>query len=261
MAMNPVQFQRGLSMAEFMQCYGSDEPCEAALIPSRWPQGFLCPDCRCGVHSPFRREARLDWPRSACLHPCSACSGTLLASSKLGLACGFLATHLLTRRVEIDWGCSGGQVGRGVENKGSFVAAVQTPEDGPSELAALHQRSGVGLRGQVAGAPGDDGLRRSGLLHRHRAGRHPQAHRHDRRQGDGRAAAVSGAQHRAGPPTTGQAGTCHAFKFANRTQYAHRDLAEFQCRFNRRFDLRSTHRRFAHAACTTKPHSLKPICG
>ena len=35
MAMNQVQFQRGLSMAEFMQRYGGDEACEATLIQSR----------------------------------------------------------------------------------------------------------------------------------------------------------------------------------------------------------------------------------
>jgi hypothetical protein len=35
MTMNRVQFQPGLSMAEFMIGYGSDEQCEAALIESR----------------------------------------------------------------------------------------------------------------------------------------------------------------------------------------------------------------------------------
>ena len=44
MAMNQVQFQRGLSIAEFMQRFGSDAACEATLIQSRWPQGFICPD-------------------------------------------------------------------------------------------------------------------------------------------------------------------------------------------------------------------------
>ena len=36
MAMNRVQFQPGLSMADFMARYGSDDSCEAALIESRW---------------------------------------------------------------------------------------------------------------------------------------------------------------------------------------------------------------------------------
>lgn len=35
MTMNRVQFQPGLSMAEFMDQYGSDDRCEAALIESR----------------------------------------------------------------------------------------------------------------------------------------------------------------------------------------------------------------------------------
>ena len=45
MAMNRVQFQPGLSMAEFMDRYGSEASCEAALIDSRWPMGFACPSC------------------------------------------------------------------------------------------------------------------------------------------------------------------------------------------------------------------------
>ena len=97
MAMNTVQFQRGLSMVEFMQRYGSDELCEAALIESRWPQGFSCPDCGCGVHSSFRSEGRHYWQCSACRHQCSVNSATIFESSKLGLFRWFLGMHLLTQ--------------------------------------------------------------------------------------------------------------------------------------------------------------------
>ncbi|MFN7642331.1 MAG: transposase [Burkholderiales bacterium] len=45
MTMNRVQFQPGLSMAQFMDSYGSGGQCEAALIESRWPSGFVCPAC------------------------------------------------------------------------------------------------------------------------------------------------------------------------------------------------------------------------
>src|SRR5665213_3587835 len=45
MAMNRVQFQRGLSMPEFMDRYGSQDKCEAAVMASRWPGGFVCPEC------------------------------------------------------------------------------------------------------------------------------------------------------------------------------------------------------------------------
>ena len=97
MAMNRVQFQRGLSMAEFMSRYGTDELCEAALAQSRWPQGFECPECSCSANSSFRREGRLYWQCSNCRHQCSVISGTIFESSKLGLSRWFLAMHLLTQ--------------------------------------------------------------------------------------------------------------------------------------------------------------------
>ena len=48
MTMNRVQFQAGLSMAEFLDRYGSEDQCEAALVAARWPKGFALPDLRFG---------------------------------------------------------------------------------------------------------------------------------------------------------------------------------------------------------------------
>ena len=97
MAMNRVQFQPGLSMAEFMDRYGSEESCEAALIESRWPEGFVCPSCGGGRSSLFRREGRLYFQCTACRHQCSVISGTVFEATKLPLSRWFLAMHLLTQ--------------------------------------------------------------------------------------------------------------------------------------------------------------------
>jgi ribosomal protein L37AE/L43A len=97
MAMNPVQFQRGLSMAQFLERYGSEDQCEAALVVARWPKGFICPACGSGAHSAFTRSARRYWQCAACRHQCSAISGTIFESTKLGLRRWFLAMHLLTQ--------------------------------------------------------------------------------------------------------------------------------------------------------------------
>jgi len=97
MSMNRVQFQRGLSMAEFMSRYGSDEKCEAALIAARWPSGFACPACGGAARTSFRREGRLYWQCAACQHQCSLTSGTVFEASKLALTRWFLAMHLLTQ--------------------------------------------------------------------------------------------------------------------------------------------------------------------
>jgi transposase-like protein len=97
MAMNRVQFQRGLSMAEFMQQYGTEAQCEAALIASRWPRGFACPACGGPASCSFRRQGRLYWQCASCRYQCSVISGTIFESTKLPLTRWFLAMHLLTQ--------------------------------------------------------------------------------------------------------------------------------------------------------------------
>jgi ribosomal protein L37AE/L43A len=84
-------------MAEFLEQYGSDDKCEAALITSRWPQGFACPVCGGPASCPFRREGRLYWQCASCRHQCSVISGTVFESTKLPLTSWFLAMHLLTQ--------------------------------------------------------------------------------------------------------------------------------------------------------------------
>jgi ribosomal protein L37AE/L43A len=97
MAMNHVQFQAGLSMAEFLNRYGSEDKCEAALAAARWPQGFVCPACGCTTHGLFVRSSRHYWQCTACRHQCSVISGTIFESTKLPLTRWFLAMHLLTQ--------------------------------------------------------------------------------------------------------------------------------------------------------------------
>ncbi|MGH8865850.1 MAG: IS1595 family transposase [Burkholderiales bacterium] len=97
MAMNRVQFQAGLSMAEFLNRYGSEAQCEAALVASRWPRGFACPACGSGAHGIFVRGRRRYWQCAACRHQCSAISGTIFESTKLPLTRWFLAMQLLTQ--------------------------------------------------------------------------------------------------------------------------------------------------------------------
>ena len=97
MAINRVQFQHGLSMAEFMDRYGSEELCEQAVMASRWPDGFACLGCGGGVHTRFRREGLLYLQCSACRHQCSLIVDTIFEHTKLALTRWFLAMHLLTQ--------------------------------------------------------------------------------------------------------------------------------------------------------------------
>lgn len=44
MARNKVQFQKGISLNEFIKQYGTEEQCFDALFKWRWPDGFQCPN-------------------------------------------------------------------------------------------------------------------------------------------------------------------------------------------------------------------------
>lgn len=97
MAINQVQFQRGLPMVEFMERYGTQEQCHAALVASRWPDGFVCPECGCRRHSTFLRDGLRYCQCSACREQTTVTSGTVFQATKLPLTSWFLAMHLLTQ--------------------------------------------------------------------------------------------------------------------------------------------------------------------
>ena len=61
MGINTVQFQKGLSMVEFMNRYGTQEKCHAAVVTQRWPAGFVCPDCGETRHCTFERKGLMYW--------------------------------------------------------------------------------------------------------------------------------------------------------------------------------------------------------
>ena len=70
MPMNRVQFQKGLSMPEFMDRYGTEEQCEQAVAAARWPGGFVCPACgMMQSRTSFRRDGRLSWQCAGSIAP------------------------------------------------------------------------------------------------------------------------------------------------------------------------------------------------
>ncbi len=95
-AINPVQFQKGLSMVEFVRQYGTEGKCYRALYRARWPQGFRCPACADRRRVRFRRGQQVYYQCRACRHQTTLISGTLFESTKLPLTTWFMAIHLLT---------------------------------------------------------------------------------------------------------------------------------------------------------------------
>ena len=113
MARNWVQFQRGMSLPEVHERYGTEEKCHAALVAMRWPDGFVCPKCSGRAHSYY--AARRLFQCKACRVQTSVRAGTIFHKSTTPLTKWFLAIHLITsakndiaslelaRQIDVKW--------------------------------------------------------------------------------------------------------------------------------------------------------------
>ena len=302
MARNKVQFQKGLSEPEFDRLYGSEELCRAAVVASRWPDGFECPGCGGAVHSTVKTRGLFQC--SACRLQTSPIAGTIFASTKLRLRTWFRAIYHMTQtkqgissielgrrlgvtqatawkvkhklkqamlerdaakqlngRIEIDDAYvggerSGGKRGRGAPGKTPFVAAVETtPEGKPVRLklrrVASFCKDAISAFAKSSLDPGcvvvSDGLRCFGGV------------------------SDAGCSHEVVPTGSGPAaGRTPSFKWVNTAlgnikasitgtyrsisaKHVPRYLAEFEYRFNRRYDLAAMVPRLAYAATRTPP--------
>lgn len=81
------------NLIDFMQLYGTDAACRAALARARWPGGFCCP--RCGHGRGYPLAERIEIECAACGFQASATAGTLLHGTKLPLHKLFLLLYLL----------------------------------------------------------------------------------------------------------------------------------------------------------------------
>lgn len=96
MSMNLIQFQHGLSLAEFLRQYGSEAQCRRAFYRARWPKGFRCSACGDRRRSSFRRGAQTIYQCRACQHQSTLISGTLLQDTKLPLRSAKPSTRAAT---------------------------------------------------------------------------------------------------------------------------------------------------------------------
>lgn len=95
MARNPIQMQKGLIFSQFIEAYGTEEKCRAAITLWRWPDGFVCPHCSGTAHAIVGRR-RL-YHCHGCRTQTSLISGTVFAKTLLPLTKWFQGMYLLTQ--------------------------------------------------------------------------------------------------------------------------------------------------------------------
>ena len=66
MAYNPIQFQHGMSLPEFLNSFGTEAQCAEAVKRARWPSGFRCPKCASDAHYVVGHGARKLFQCQAC---------------------------------------------------------------------------------------------------------------------------------------------------------------------------------------------------
>ena len=152
-----------------------------------------------------------------------------------------------------------GKAGRGSENKVPFVAAVQLDEDQRPQVVRFDRVKGFrkkeiadwAKRFMAAGSHVvSDGLNGFAGVSEHGITHQREMVGNDRRSTD--MPCFTWINTLLGNLKTALAGTYHAFGFK---KYAHRYLAEYQYRLNRRVDLKTMLPRLVRAAVTTPPRS------
>jgi hypothetical protein len=94
-ARNVIQFLTGLSLREFLRCYGTEEQCEAALEKARWPDGFRCSRCDGHEHGLVYGRRLKRYQCRTCGHQATLTAGTIMPETKLPLTTWFQAFYLI----------------------------------------------------------------------------------------------------------------------------------------------------------------------
>lgn len=98
MSINRIQFQPGMSLAQFIERFGTERQCEDALVAARWASGWRCARCDCSRFVPRRTNTtRKLWECFLCGYQSSSLVGTIFEHTKLGLKTWFLALFLMTQ--------------------------------------------------------------------------------------------------------------------------------------------------------------------
>ena len=301
MAQNNVQFQKGMSLPDFIALYGTEEQCFDALFEWRWPTGFACPKCGC------TRSCQLTTRKlqqcNQCHHQVSITAGTIFASTKLPLTTWFMGIYFITQAkkgisalalmrrlgisykaawrmkqklmqtmmeresgqplsgfIELDDAYLGGErtgkVGRGADNKTPFVAAVQTTAQGQPEAIKLQVVDGFRSKTIECWAkktfePGSIVI--SDGLPCFRAVTQAQCEHDPIVCGGGRASVEEKEFYWVNTVLGNLKSALRSTYHSISPKYAQRYLAEFQYRFNRRYDLTTILTRLAYVSLRTPP--------
>ena len=72
-----------ISFFEFQKLFATDKQCLNYLFRTRWPNGFVCPECGCEHYSYIK--TRQLWQCKDCRYQCSITAGTIFHKTRTAL--------------------------------------------------------------------------------------------------------------------------------------------------------------------------------
>ena len=254
MALNPIQFQPCLSLPAFLKEYGTEEKCQAALFQHRWPEGVVCPDC--GNNTGCRLSRGL-YQCHRCHHQTSLTAGTIFHGTHLPLTTWFLDIYLLTQRKS---GISALQLSR------ELGVAYNTAWKLKHKLQVMHERvtrerSSPDASRWMTTTSAVNGRESAGAALSTSSRLSPPCKRMEMAILSVFSCAVPAWQIRSSTGSircsvtskTRSPSPVRTMPSAGSKQHAPRYLAEFEYRFNRRYDLKAMIPRFLAVAARTPP--------
>lgn len=302
MKKNKIQFQKGMSIDEFMYKYGTEDKCKDEIFQLRWSNGFICPNCGNDTYCKLKVHQLLQCNK--CHSQASVTSGTIFHSTKVPLTKWFLSMYLLTQskngisalelmrhlgvaydtawrikqklmqvmlerdnekhlfgNIKIDDAYLGGELiggkrGRGSENKTPFITALEEDDENKPKEIKLNKVEGFKrseiedwsrhhlMSGSTVVSDGlrcFNGIEDAGFEHEVEL------------VGSGRQSKKDSNFNWLnvilGNVKTALRGTYHSIS----AKHAPRYLAEFEYRFNRRFNLKDMIPRLTYIALRTPP--------
>ncbi len=91
-----IQFQKGLSLPEFYNRFGTQKQCEEHLYRKKWPTGFTCKKCGSKNAVSFNKGKHTVFECSHCRAQTSLIVGTLFERTHLSLTIWYLAIYLIS---------------------------------------------------------------------------------------------------------------------------------------------------------------------
>ena len=110
MSINKIQFQKGLSIFDFMKLYGTEDQCHIVLKQARWPNGFQCEEC--GHLGYCYIKSRKLYQCNSCKHQTTIIRNTVFHNTNLPLTKWFLSMFLISQSKN---GISSLELGRQVD--------------------------------------------------------------------------------------------------------------------------------------------------